>query len=311
MARILVTGASGQIGSYLAELLLEAGHVVIALAHERALPGGVVPAKGALTAEGAETLVGGNGSLDAIVHLAGQSSMTRSWEAPMETFEVNGRLGVALAFAAARTGVRFVHASSGELFGVAPAPVLDETTPIAPRSPYAVAKASAHMAVQFCRQAYDSPASNLIFFLAESPRRAPQFVVRKITTQVARIVCGRADNLTLGNTSAVRDFTHARDFARAAAMFALGAPPGDYVCGSGQPHTIHDVAVTACRIAGIDPERVLRTDPALFRPNDIPSLVANSARLRALGWAPTVAFEDLVREIYEHALASVRSEAGA
>jgi GDPmannose 4,6-dehydratase len=307
MARLLVTGVTGQIGSYLAEALLESGHEVCGVGgpHEARLAAGVRPARGTL--DRAEALLDDNGPIDAVVHLGGQSSVSVSWQDPMGTFDSNARLSAALAFAAARRGLRFVQASSAEIFGNAEAPVQDESTPIAPVSPYAVAKAAAHLATRLAREGFGAPASNLIFYPGESPRRRPTFIFRKITRTVAAISMGEAQELVLGDTSVVRDFSHARDLAAAAMLLALGATPGDYVCASGEGHSVLDVATAACAIAGVD-VRVIRTDPSLLRRNEVRSLVGDSRRLRALGWRPTVGFDALVREILEYDLTSLRSE---
>jgi GDPmannose 4,6-dehydratase len=307
MARLLVTGVTGQIGSYLAEASLAAGHDVRGVGgpDEARLPEGVRPAQGSL--DRIDALLDENGALDAVVHLGGQSSVSVSWQDPLATFDANARLSAALAFGTARRKLRFVQASSAEIFGNAATPVQDETTPIAPLSPYAVAKASAHFTARLAREGFGAPASNLVFYLGESPRRAPTFVFRKITRTVAAIVLGEANELVLGNTSVVRDFSHARDLAAAAMLLALGAPAGDYVCASGEGHSVLDLATTACAIAGVDP-RVVRTDPSLLRPNEVQSLVGDSRRLRSLGWRPTVGFEALVREILEYDLAFLRSK---
>ena len=305
MGRVLVTGVSGQIGSYAAELLLEAGHAVVGLAGLEGLPvpAGVVPCSRALTAESASRLLDEAGAIDAVIHLAGRSSVAASWQDPMCTFDDNARLAAALLFEVAkRDGVRFVHASSAEIFGSAKTPMQNEATPLAPISPYAVAKAAGHMAVQVARTGLGVPASNVIFYLGESPRRAPSFVFRKITKTVAAIAKGREEHLVLGNTAVVRDFCHARDLARGAVMLALGGESGDYVCASGKGHSILDVAHVACELAGVDPDKALRFDSALLRPNDIASLVGDASKLRARGWAPTVGFRELVREVYEHDL---------
>ena len=216
MATILVTGVTGQIGWYLAEQLLAEGHVVLGARRPgqpaTGLPPGVLPARGTVRREDVGTLVNDNGDLTAIVHLAGKSTLTDSWDTPMDTFDANGALSAALAFAAAaRKTMRFVHASSAEIFGVPPGPVQNEATPIAPVSPYGVAKAAAHMAVQVGRERYGAPMSNLILFASESVRRSPHFVFRKITRGIAAIARGEQETLTLGSTSAVRDFSHARD----------------------------------------------------------------------------------------------------
>ena len=310
MARVLVTGVTGQIGSYLAEELLGAGHDVVGLGgpDSTPLPAGVRPATGTL--DDAHHLLRENGPLDAVIHLAASSSVAASWDNPMATFRTNGQLGAALAFANAKAPrARFVHASSAEIFGNAALPLQDEDTPIAPISPYAVAKAASHFAVKVSREGLGCEASNLIFYLGESPRRSKGFVFRKITRTVAAIACGDATELTLGNTGVVRDFCHARDLARAAMLLALGAAAGDYVCASGEGHTVLDVATTACRIAGVPPG-VIRSDPELVRANDIRSLVGDSSRLRALGWRPSIGFEALVREILEHDIAAHRMGRG-
>jgi GDPmannose 4,6-dehydratase len=320
MARILVTGITGQIGSYVADELLQGGHTVLATAGPGGIraPAGVVLCKTPLAADSGPALLDEAGNVDAVIHLAGQSSVARSWDDPMRTFDANARLTTGLVFAVAkRTGVRFVHASSAEIFGNAPTPVQSETTPIAPISPYAVAKAAAHMAVQVVRRGLGVPASNLIFYLGESPRRSPSFVFRKITRTLAGIARQRsrgatvalsttdAQHLVLGNTGVVRDFCHARDLARASVMLALGGEADDFVCASGQGHTILEVARVACELAGVDPTSTIRVDPALFRPNDIVSLVGDASKLKARGWVPTVGLRELVKEVYEHDLREV------
>jgi GDPmannose 4,6-dehydratase len=309
MARVLVTGVTGQIGSYLAEMLVDDRHEVLGLEGPdgKRLPAGVHAATGSL--EDPEALLASNGALDAVLHLAARSSVAESWKDPMGTFDTNARVAAGLVFAARKNdGLRFVHASSAEIFGNAPEPVQNEDTPIAPVSPYAVAKASAHLAVKVAREGLGVRATNLVFYLGESPRRAPHFVFRKITRTVAAIACGDARELVLGTTSVIRDFCHARDLANAVRMAALAVPPGDYVCATGEGHSILDVAALACKLGGVDP-KVIRSDPALVRANDVRSLVGDSTRLRALGWRPEVGFEALVREVLEHDLAAHRRAA--
>jgi GDPmannose 4,6-dehydratase len=310
MGRYLVTGATGQIGSYLCELLLARGHHALGTVGPDGapLPPRVELAEGSL--EAPEILLSRNGPLDAVLHLAARSSVAASWGEPMETFDANARLSAGLVFAAARRpGLRFVHASSAEIFGNAASTVQNEDTPLAPVSPYGVAKAAAHMAVRVARSGLDVPAHNLIFYLGESPRRAPHFVFRKITRTVAAIASGDARELVLGSTSVVRDFCHAEDLARAILFVAERAPPADYVCATGVGHTILEVAELACRLAGIDPG-VIRSDPGLVRAHDVRSLVGDSGRLRALGWRPEVSFEQLVGEVLEHDIAAHRAAKG-
>jgi GDPmannose 4,6-dehydratase len=305
VARVLVTGITGQIGSYVTDLLLAGGHEILGIGGPDGAPlrPEVTACTPPLTRDRAPQLLEEAGRLDAVIHLAGQSSVAASWQDPVGTFETNAALTVALVFAVAeRKTVRFVHASSAEIFGHAATPTQNEETPLAPLSPYAVAKAAGHMAVQVARRGMSVPFTNLIFYLGESPRRSPTFVFRKITATLAAIARGKAESLSLGNTSVIRDFCHAQDLARAAVNAALGAEPGDYVCASGEGHSILDIARVACELAGLDPDKVLRTDKTLFRPNDIPSLVGDASKLRALGWKPTMGFRDLVKAVYEYDL---------
>jgi GDPmannose 4,6-dehydratase len=248
------------------------------------------------------------GRLDAVIHLAGQSSVAASWKAPLETFDVNARLATALIYEVAKhEGVALVHASSAEIFGGATTATQNEGTPIAPVSPYGVAKAAAHASVRVARDALRAPMSNLIY-LGESERRAPTFVFRKITRGLAAVALGRVQHLSLGNTSIVRDFCHADDLTAAACLLALGATPGDYICASGEGHSIAEVAHAVCGVLGLDPDQVLRTDPSLYRSADAPSLVGDASRLRALGWKPAVGFSDLVERIARFDLAALRDE---
>jgi GDPmannose 4,6-dehydratase len=311
MARILVTGVTGQVGSYVAEQLIASGHEVLGVAWpvDSTMTEGVTRCPSALTPETSVRVIDECGRLDAVVHLAGVSSVAESWRDPLGAFDSNARLTVALVQAvAARKTVRFVHASTAEIFGAAGEPVQTELTPLRPVTPYGVSKAAAHMFVQLGREALRAPMTNLILYLAESERRAPHFVFRKITRGLAAVSLGKAKTLGLGDTSVVRDFSHASDIAAAIVQVALGDMCGDYICASGEAHSIRDVATTACDILGLDPARVLSTDPAFLRPADIPSLVGDSSRLRALGWAPKIGFKKLVERVLEHDIAQLRLE---
>ncbi len=308
MARVLVTGVAGQIGSFLADRLIAGRHMVLGIDQAGPARPGVEMRPGALEAGDVAALLDGCGALDAIVHLAGKTSVGASWAAPMDTFDANARTTAALAYAAQARGITLVNASSAEIFGNSADALQSEATAIAPVSPYGVAKAAGHAVVKLARDEMGARATNLIFNLGESIRRAETFVFRKITRGLARVKLGRADRLTLGNTAAIRDFLHADDLARAAEMFALGAPPGDYVVASGEAHAVAEIASTCCEVFGLDPTKVLVTDPALFRRADIVRLVGDSTKLRALAWAPTLTFRELVRAIAEHDLAAVARE---
>ncbi len=311
MARVLITGVTGQIGSYAAEQLVGAGHDVLGVCWPAsdALPQGVRRCQTALTPTTAAQLLDECGQLDAVIHLAGISSVAQSWQDPVAAFTTNTDVTAALVHQLRHGKTRLVHASSAEIFGRAPTPIQDEQTPIAPLTPYGISKAAAHMFVKLGREAYGAPMSNAILFLGESERRAPHFVFRKITRGLAAVSLGRTDHLALGDTSVVRDFSHASDLASAIVRLALDAPAAEYVCASGVGHSIADIATTACELLGLDPAVVLRTDPALLRPADIPSLVGDNSRLRSLGWAPGVGFRQLVKTILDHDLGQLRADA--
>ncbi|MDB4996399.1 MAG: gmd, GDPmannose 4,6-dehydratase, partial [Myxococcaceae bacterium] len=161
------------------------------------------------------------------------------------------------------------------------------------------------------REGLDAPMSNLVYFMAASPRSSPNLVLRKITRGVAAVVAGHESKLRLGTMHVVRDICHARDFATAAMLLAVGdganglPAAGDYACASGTGHSIRAMAELACTLAQLDPEDVLEDDPSYARPNDILSLVGDASKLRALGWAPRVPFVELVRECLAHDLAAL------
>jgi GDPmannose 4,6-dehydratase len=165
--------------------------------------------------------------------------------------------------------------------------------------------------VRVAREGMGARASNVIFYLGESERRPPDFVFRKITRGLAAVKLGRAERLSLGDTTIVRDFCHARDLAAAAVKIALDGPANDYVCASGEAHAIQDVVTVAAETLGLDAERVVRTDECLRRTADIRSLVGDATRLRALGWRPSMGFRDLVRTLTEHDLAALHAEGTA
>jgi GDPmannose 4,6-dehydratase len=294
--RLLVTGATGQIGSYACELLLARGHEVVGVgspASKRALPDGVLRANGSWTRDGLRALVLDNGALDAIVHAGAPTDIPRSWLEPRETFRDIAELTAELAYTIAKDApnIALVHTSSSNVFGRAGGRPLDESTPIAPVSPYGVAKAAAQLAVGVARGMGAARASNLIVFQALSPRASPSLVLRKITRGVA------AGHVKLGTMHVVRDITHARDIARAAVMIATGEiAPGDYCCASGVGRSIREMAEIACRAAGKDFATAVEEDTSYARPNDIASLVGDVRKIRAAGWAPETRFEDLVRE---------------
>ncbi len=311
MPRALITGVSGQDGSYLAERLLADGVDV----HAVSLPD-EAPVDGVRTHVGDVADVEGTRAVvlevapDEIYNLAAVSSVARSWDEPELTARVNGLAAVGLLESARRLQeradrpVRFVQASSAEIFGLPDRSPQDEETPVRPVNPYGAAKAFAHLMVDVYRH-QGLHAVSLVLYNHESPRRPEQFVTRKITAGVAAISAGSASRLTLGNLAAVRDWGWASDFVDAMVRAARADVPRDYVVATGESHSVEEFVAVAFRCVGIDDwASYVDVDPALFRPVDAQALTGDPTRIRTdLGWAPTVGFEDVVRRMVEADLA--------
>ena len=312
MAVSLVTGITGQDGGYLAEQLVAAGDrvhgTVFAEEHRDTVPPHLAALGDVLELHVADlgrpetvTALLDRVEPDRVFNLAGVSSVAASWADPLLTFDINARAVLVLLehlHRRRRDGgpeIRFVQASSGEVFAGAGAAPVTEGSPVSPVNPYGTAKAAAHLAVGIYR-ARGLHASSLVLFNHESPRRPEQFVTRKVTRGVAAIAAGRADALTLGNLDVSRDWGWAPDYTRAMALAADSDRPGDYVVATGVPHSLADLVAAAFAEVGIaDWQAHLRTDPALVRPADAAVLVGDSSRLRErLGWAPSVTFEEMV-----------------
>lgn len=325
MVRALITGITGQDGSYLAELLVEQGHEV----HGVNRPGsdqesseisGVImhgldfgrePDFAPLLAEVQP---------QRIYNLAAVSSVARSWVEPDLTAQVNG-LAVSRLIAAvsefsisSSEDVRFVQASSAEIFGSVPGIVdsdilSDEHSPIRPSSPYGAAKAYAHSIVGVYRGA-GLHASSCILFNHESPRRPATFVTRKITRAVARIALGLEDKLELGNTQAQRDWGWAPDYVDAMVRAGEAAEPSDYVVATGIAHSVEDFARIAFACAGIaDWRSHVEVSGALHRPSDVRTQRGDATKARTmLDWKPTRSFEEIVRAMVDADLAELRAQ---
>lgn len=321
MTRAFVTGASGQDGSYLVEQLLAEGVEVHTLCH---------PGEPALETPGVEMHTGDLLDIeetrhllidlapDEVYNLAGLSSVARSWDEPDLTGRVNGLAAAALMesarLAQERSGrqVRFIQASSAEIFGEADRSPQDESTPIRPVNPYGVAKAYAHLAVDVYRRR-ELHAVSAILYNHESPRRPAQFVTRKITASVAAIARGRATTLSLGNLDARRDWGWAPDYVDALVRAARADVARDYVVATGVAHSVRDFLAAAFARAGIvDWESHVVVDPAFVRPADATELVGDSSRARHhLGWTPTVGFHELVGRMVDRDLELIDAQSAS
>jgi GDPmannose 4,6-dehydratase len=317
--RAFVTGATGQDGSYLVEQLLAEGVEVHALVRQgehglgvNALSADVHQHVGDLTDGTALASLVAEIEPAEVYNLGGLSSVALSWQEPALTAQVTGVAAGHLLKAChdlqERSGppVRFVQASSAEIFGRTSGEPAGEDTPIRPLTPYGAAKAYAHHLVGLYR-ARGLHATSCILFNHESPRRPETFVTRKITAGVARIVHGRQQHLSMGNLDSRRDWGWAPDYVAAMVLAARAEVARDYVVATGVAHSVRDFVAAAFRAAGIeDWERCVTLDPRFARPSDAPELVGDATRARELlGWSPSVPFEQIVARMVEHDLALV------
>jgi GDPmannose 4,6-dehydratase len=307
MPTALITGVTGQDGSYLADALLAKGYTVVGVvrrtSHDSYERIGhlldrirIVPAD--LLDQHSLTTVIAEIQPDEIYNLAAQSFVPTSWTQPVLTGEFTA-LGVTRILEAvrlARPAARFYQASSSEMFGRARTTPQDESTPFYPRSPYGVAKVYGHWITVNYRESYGLYAVSGILFNHESPRRGLEFVTRRVSDGVARIKLGLASELTLGNLEAKRDWGYAGDYVEAMWLMLQQTEPDDYVIGTGETHSVRELVEVAFAHVGLEAEKYVRVDPALIRPAEVDLLQANPAKARKkLGWAPKVHFEELVR----------------
>jgi GDPmannose 4,6-dehydratase len=287
--RALITGITGQDGSYLAEFLLEQGYQVVGMVRRSSTV-----------------------NFERIAPIQDRQSFVQtSWSQPVFTGEVTA-LGVTRLLDAIRTvdpAIRFYQASSSEMFGKVQEVPQRETTPFYPRSPYGVAKVYGHWITVNYRESYDMHAVSGILFNHESPRRGENFVTRKITMTVAAIKQGRAKELRLGNLDAKRDWGWAPDYVRAMWLMLQVDAPEDWVVATGETHSVREFCDVAFAHVGLDPGRHVVQDPRFMRPAEVDLLVGDSGKARdRLGWAPTVTFEGLVQRMVDADLARVRAE---
>jgi len=303
----LITGITGQDGSYLAELLLEKGYRVVGMTrrtstdvHERIqhLVNDIEFVSGDLLDQTSMTKIVDALRPDEVYNLAAQSFVPTSWTQPVLTGEFTA-LGVTRILEAVRAvdpSIKFYQASSSEMFGKVQAVPQDEDTPFYPRSPYGVAKLYGHWITVNYRESYDMFAVSGILFNHESPRRGKEFVTRKITDGVARIKLGLAKELRLGNLDAKRDWGFAGDYVRAMWLMLQQETPDDFVIATGRTHTVKDFVRIAFESAGLGSfEPYVKIDPAFVRPAEVDLLIGDPAKAkRVLGWTPEVSFEQLV-----------------
>jgi GDPmannose 4,6-dehydratase len=313
----LITGLTGQDGSFLAELLLEQGYEVAGLV--RGAPAGSLGWAEHL--RGQVELLQGDllvpASLRAAIervrptelyHLAAPSFVPASWDAPADTISaIAGSAAVILeTLRESDHGVRLFVSASGSIFGEAPESPQREDTPCRPTNPYAIAKLAAHQLVGATRRRDGLHASSGITFNHESERRPEQFVTRRITRGAAAIALGLERELTLGSLEAVRDWSFAGDIMRGAWLMLQQDHPDDYVLASGVPHTVAELAQIAFACVDLDAERYVRVDPALVRAAEGTPSVGDPTKARArLGWEPQVPFGELVQRMVEADLRSL------
>jgi GDPmannose 4,6-dehydratase len=306
MPKALITGITGQDGSYLAEFLLSKGYEVIGV-HRRSstvtferiahLMDKVTLVTADLMDEPSLIRALRDHRPSEVYNLAAQSFVQASWTQPVLTGEVTG-LGVTRLLDALLTvdpAIRFYQASSSEMFGKVVEVPQSETTPFYPRSPYGVAKVYGHWATVNYRESYQLHASSGILFNHESPRRGLEFVTRKVSDAVARIKLGLADHVALGNLDSQRDWGYAEDYVRAMWLMLQQDEPGDYVVATGETHSVREFCQIAFGHVGLDWEPYVRIDQRYMRPAEVDLLIGDPSRAhKVLGWKPEVSFEQLV-----------------
>src|SRR4051812_48094981 len=305
--RALITGITGQDGSYLAELLLAKGYEVHGMVRRSSeekferiahLRGKIQLHQGDLLDQFSLAAILSQVQPAEVYNLAAQSFVPTSWSQPVLTGEYTA-LGVTKVLEAIRhtlPSARLYQASSSEMFGKVQQVPQSEETPFYPRSPYGVAKAYGHFITVNYRESYDLRASCGILFNHESPRRGLEFVTRKITWHAAAIKHGLADHVALGNLDAERDWGYAKDYVEAMWLMLQREEPGDYVIATNEAHSVRDCVRVAFDEAGLDDwERYVRIDPQFLRPAEVDHLIGDSSKAeRDLGWRPRTSFEELI-----------------
>lgn len=318
----LITGITGQDGAYLAQLLVAKGYRVFGLLARRSSD--TLWRLSELGILGEVTLVDGDlidmtsilraletSAADEVYNLGAQSFVATSWRQPLLTANVTGigALNVLEAIRIHNAKARFYQASTSEMFGLVQADRQDENTPFYPRSPYGVAKLFAHWSTVNYRESFGLHASSGILFNHESPLRGIEFVTRKVTDAVARIKLGRQKELRLGNIDAKRDWGFAGDYVNAMWLMLQQDKPDDYVIATGVTTTVREMCRLAFKHVGLEYEKHVEIDPALFRPAEVDVLLGNPAKARLrLGWSAKTSLHDLIARMVESDLRRVTRE---
>jgi len=316
----LITGVTGQDGSYLAEFLLEKGYHVIGMVRRSStvnftriehIQDDITIVSGDLLDQGSLMALLREYRPTEVYNLAAQSFVPTSWQQPVFTGEVTA-LGVTRMLEAIRAvdpSIRFYQASSSEMFGKVQEVPQTERTPFYPRSPYGVAKVYGHWITVNYRESFNIFACSGILFNHESPRRGLEFVTRKVTHAVARIALGLADHVSLGNLDARRDWGYAGDYVRAMWLMLQQDAPDDYVVGTGETHSVQELCEVAFAHVGLDYRDYVRQDPRFMRPAEVDLLISNPAKARArLGWQPEVSFQQLIEMMVDADMALLRHQ---
>jgi GDPmannose 4,6-dehydratase len=320
--RALITGISGQDGSYLAELLLEKGYEVTGIVRRSSAPNlwriehlldRIELRPGDLLDQLSLMKVIAEVRPHELYNLAAMSFVPASWDQPMLTGEFNAQ-GVTRVLEAIRQvdpGIRLYQASSSEMYGKVREVPQTELTPFYPRSPYGVSKVFAHYITVNYRESYNLFAVSGILFNHESPRRGLEFVTRKVTDGVARIKLELADSIALGNLDAQRDWGFSGDYVRAMWLMLQQTQPEDYVIATGASHSVRELVEVAFEHVNLDWKRYVRLDPKFLRPAEVDHLIGDASKARAaLGWQPEVDFATLVRMMVDADLARLNGGVG-
>src|SRR5438128_621171 len=313
--KALITGITGQDGSYLSELLLHKGYEVHVIVRRVALEDPehrlsrihAVRPRLQLHAASLESYASLHQAVakvqpDECYHLAAQSFVSYSFDDEFSTLNtnINGTHYLLAAVKNLAPGRRFYFAGSSEMFGKADEAPQHQRTRFHPRSPYGISKVAGYDLTRNYREAYQMHASSGILFNHESPRRGYEFVTRKITAGVARILAGKSSKLPLGNLEAKRDWGHAREYVEAMWLMLQQPQPDDYVIATGETNSVRDFVELAFAHVGLDYRDYVVNDPDLFRPAEVNILLGDSSKARArLGWKSSIGFEELVREMVE------------